>query len=139
MSAPDLEDEIHRHLTTNLGVQAIVSGQVYPDELPQEASIPAVVFRQISTVNDYDNDTKFLQKHTRKQRFEFICIDSTSHKAKTLSRLVNDAIEGWHGELTGTWLNNVFRESGPIAGAEIIGEKRVKTRTQDYMFHHVEK
>lgn len=93
-----LGDAISTHAEANVAVNAIISGRVYPQALPQTVVLPALVYRRVTgnhrTVLEGPNGTCVA-------RYQFESWASTYSVAERLRNAVRTAFHGFKGTMGG--------------------------------------
>jgi hypothetical protein len=78
---PNVGSSLRTKLLSYAGVSSLVGQRMYPDTLKQNSTLPAIVYRRVSTARDHQIDDVTRLAHSR---FEFICVAA--------SRVVADSI-----------------------------------------------
>lgn len=82
---PSPEESLRLSLSTDPGVIALVGDKIYPDELPQEQALPAVVYGRVSTEPIYTlNNTHAATR----SRLQAVCWARRRNDAETLADAV---------------------------------------------------
>lgn len=112
-------------ITEAPAVAGQVGGRVYPSQAPDNVTLPAVVYQQISDVPAYvnGNDTCF-----RRMRYQTDSYAGSLAAARQLDEAVRARLSGYSGSVHGHRLT-VFRMNGYPATYEAEGYWRV---TSDY-------
>lgn len=86
-----METELRTLLTGNAGVAALVSTRVYPVVLPQNTTMPAIVYQELrsDSLVQADGDTG-----ARRGRFMLSCWASSYGGTKSLAAAVLAAVNG---------------------------------------------
>ena len=104
----DICQAVYEYLSSISEIQHRVEGRVYPILLPQGKPLPAIVYSPV--IANYDSalqgDTGFV-----KQTIQFVCHDTTYKKARELSRILKRAIQDYHGDMCGLFIQAVFIKS----------------------------
>ena len=96
---------LHKHLTDDPVIAALVATRVYPRKLPQNVLRPAISFEQISgprSMNLVGPD------HLANPRWQISCWDSTEEGSGALVELVRKSLEGLRGSLGGLVVYGIF-------------------------------
>jgi hypothetical protein len=104
----DVLESIYKYLSLNAYISAAAGDRIYPELMPQQAALPAIVYSQINC--RYDSA---LQKDTGFSRLtvQFNSYDETFGKAKKLGRIVKKAFQDYKGNMYGTDIQAVFIRS----------------------------
>ena len=87
-----LGELIYTALTTDAGVSALVGSRVYPLYLPQDPTLPAVTYQQISRVRRSERST------VSRVRVQFDCWAQTYREARQLADTLRPALDGYHAQ-----------------------------------------
>lgn len=103
------------------GVTEMASGRIYPSQAPDNVTLPAVVYQQISDVPRYvnGNDSCF-----RQMRYQTDSYATTLAAARQLDEGIRARLSGYSGSVHGHRLT-VFRGNGYPATYEAEGYWRV--------------
>lgn len=92
-----IESDLYESLTGNAGLNAIISGRVYPHVprgLPQRPSLPAVTYQRIGGVPVY---TYRGRAGLTASRFQFNCFGRTNLEAIATCQALIEALDGFPG------------------------------------------
>ena len=94
----DFFECIHKYLTENMEIIAVVNNRIYPFVLPQEPVLPSIVYQPINSV--YPEN---LQKHSGfvRQTVQFTIHDKTFGKARTAGRKLKKLLQDFSGDMFG--------------------------------------
>ena len=92
-----IETAIFTHLRRTQGVFDIVGNRIYPQKLPQDAQLPAVVYMMVSSLHVIAHGARGSGLAT--PRFQFSCLASTYPGAKLLAEQVRLALQGFQGTM----------------------------------------
>lgn len=94
----ELEVALYTYLSTHAGLIALTSTRIYPDDLPQSPTYPAVVFNMISgpRVHAMGSDPGLTYP-----RYEFTCWGSTKASARAVALQVIAALQDYTGTMGG--------------------------------------
>lgn len=118
-------------------VNTLVSGRIYPRRLPQNPTLPAITYQQVSAVRVRDlTGPAGKSRH----RISINCWASTTAGAHALAQAVRQSIDGFQGWWRDTFvgsvnLDNEFDLDEEGAGLVDVGYPRV---VQDYIISHME-
>ncbi len=92
-------------LSADPGVSGLIGSRIYPRLLPQNATLPAVVYSQVSglRVTTHDKAANFTD-----QVYQFECVASDYKSMKKLAEKVRQAMEGFQGTMGATNVQGVF-------------------------------
>ena len=132
----EIEEAVYSRLTTTAAVTAIVgagsASRIYPNKIPQEATLPAVAYQRVSTrrVKAHAAPTGLARV-----RVQVTCVARTYSEVKALAVVVRKALEGVMGTVgglavQGSWLETDADEYGDAEGLHSV--------RQDFMFWHTE-
>lgn len=84
-----IADDIYTTLTGDAGVSALVSTRVYPMDMPQNATLPALTYTRVSETPLVNLDG---ENATRNSRYQVDCFASTYTGAQALAEAVKAAM-----------------------------------------------
>ena len=84
----EIEQVIVTKLTAHVGLAAEIDDRVYPNQLPQRATLPAVVYTRISTLFYQTRDSSSLER----PRFQFDCWGGSYGEARTVAQQLRLAL-----------------------------------------------
>ena len=104
-----IESAIFSILTNDSAVAALVSTRVFPNNLDQGEPLPAIVYQEISGVDDNDSggSTNLVDA-----RFQVDCYAATYLETMTLAAAVRAALNGYAGTSDGTVIHSIFKIDG---------------------------
>lgn len=93
-----IEEALKAHLTANAGLVALIASRVYPVQLPQNPTLPAMVYNRISgeRVQHMEGSSGLASP-----RFQFDSFGRTYAEAKGVSEALRLAVEGFSGTMGG--------------------------------------
>ena len=94
--ATDIESAIYSHLTGTTDLVSQVGTRIYPNRAPQDAAIPFISYRRISTTNQHDLDGAL---GMTRPTFEFSIVGTSYSTVKTISNLLRTHLDGYQGVL----------------------------------------
>lgn len=94
MAVTDIEGAIYYLLAADATVSGLVGTRIYPNLVPQAASLPAITYQQISGVREHTADGA---DGIVESRFQINCWASTYTGAKSLSDAVRKELDGYKG------------------------------------------
>ena len=122
----DISQAVFEFIKTRDEIVERVEDRIYPIALPQNASLPAIVYSPILAVYDsaLQGDTGYVR-----QTMQFVCHDKTYKRSRELSRMVKKAFQDFHGDMCGLWIEAVFIKTD----YEYNGNTALKFDTEEYM------
>jgi hypothetical protein len=86
-----IEDTLFTALTTNAGLSALISARLYPDERPQGAVNPCIVYQRVSTPRvQVLGSTQAVA--VSRPRFQFSCWALTKAEARSVCAALRTAL-----------------------------------------------
>ena len=122
----DISQAVFEYLKTRDEIVGRVGDRIYPIVLPQNASLPAIVYSPV--LANYDSELQGDTGYVR-QTMQFVCHDTTYKKSRELSRMVKRAFQDYHGDMCGLWIEAVFIKTD----YEYNGNTALKYDTEEYM------
>ena len=122
----DISQAVFEFIKTRDEIVERVGDRIYPIVLPQNASLPAIVYSPI--LANYDSALQGDTGYVR-QTMQFVCHDRTYKKSRELSRMVKRAFQDYHGDMCGLWIEAVFIKTD----YEYNGNTALKYDTEEYM------
>lgn len=127
-----LEEGIYAHLTDDAGVAALVGTRIYPLQVPQDVTLPAVAYQRISGPRDHAHDGP---TGLVRARVQFSALGSTYLEAKTVTEALRAALDGFKGTMGTVEVQTVFLENERDEWAEAF---RLPVVRQDVIFWYKE-
>lgn len=90
-----IEEGIVYQLKNHAGLNALISGRVYPLRLPQSATLPAVTYQRVSTPRELTHDQA--SGGLAMPRFQFTVIAENFDTAKGIVAQLRAALNGFKG------------------------------------------
>jgi len=122
----DISQAVYEYLRTRTDIVERVEDRIYPIVLPENASLPAIVYSPV--LANYDSALQGDTGYVR-QTMQFVCHDRTYKKSRELSRMVKKAFQDYHGDMCGLWIEAVFIKTD----YEYNGNTALKFDTEEYM------
>jgi hypothetical protein len=125
-------EDLTAYLAANAGLIAVVNGRIYPQTLPQHATLPAIVYSQIhgKPGNTMENASGFTDA-----LFQFACMAMSYSDAKKTAKSLRTALEGFAGTMGATKVYGAFQE----AERDGFDFETLEYRTDlDFKFWHLE-
>lgn len=117
---------LYNHLSNDEKIKKIVGNKIYPVILPQNVTLPAIVYS--SVLANYDSalqgDTGFVR-----QTIQIVSHAKTYKEARELSRLIKKIIQNLHGNMGGVFIEAVFIKTD----YELNTNTSLKFDTEEYM------
>lgn len=128
----EIEEAVYSRLSGNAGVSALVSTRIYPNKIPQEATLPAIAYQRISArrVKAHAAPTGLARV-----RVQVTCVARSYSEVKGLAAAVRTAMQGVMGTVGGVWVQGSWLETDAdeYGDAETLHSVR-----QDFMIWHTE-
>ena len=117
--------EFRKYVVAQSGVSALISTRMYPDELPQNAQLPAVRYRVINSApaaDLADGDANFAETV-----IEVACYADTQIAAHSVANAIRKGVpmQGFKGTMGGIWVYGChpenaqeFRTDPPTDGSD---------------------
>lgn len=102
-----LEAALFTRLTTHAGLAAIIGTRAYPVLLPQNPTLPAVVYQRISTRRPHAGG---VDTGVAIPRFQVTGWATTALGAKDLKEQMRAALQRWRGTVAGILVMDTFLE-----------------------------
>ena len=128
----ELEEAVYSRLSGNVAIAAIVSTRIYPQKIPQEATLPAIAYARISAMR--------VKAHAAptglaRARVQVDCVARSYSEVKALAAAVRKSLDGVMGTvgglaLQGSWLETDADEYGDAEGLHSV--------RQDFMIWYTE-
>lgn len=113
---PAVEDSLRKILIDNVSISAIVGTRVYPMRTPEKPTFPVITYERMST--DYDTTLTTAQGFASIYfEINVFCNKLTSsgasgfEQARSLARLIADALCGFTGTILSVDLQGIFLEN----------------------------
>lgn len=117
---------LYNHLSNDEKIKKIVGNKIYPVILPQNVTLPAIVYS--SVLANYDSalqgDTGFVR-----QTIQIVSHAKTYKEARELSRLIKKRIQNLYGNMGGVFIEAVFIKTD----YELNTNTALKFDTEEYM------
>ena len=91
-----IEDALYDRLTTDTGVSAEVDTRVYPTDLPEAPTMPALTYQIISHIPVLSHDTG--PANARTARIQVTAYADSRQKLTDLREAVVTALDGWRDQ-----------------------------------------
>lgn len=110
MAVDNIEEALFSLITTNSGVASLISTRLYPEVIPEKATIPAACYQLITTerVNYHNGPSEFAGP-----RFQITVTGKTYAEAKSVIRAIRKAVNGYRGtkgtvKIFGIFIDNEY-------------------------------
>lgn len=87
----EIGEVVYTKLTGYAGLSALIGGRVYPGQLPQRPSLPAITYQRVSTTAVATRDNSGYASLER-PRFQFDCWGATRKEARTVAAALRHAL-----------------------------------------------
>lgn len=123
------------YLNGQAAISVLVASRIYPLNLPQNPTLPALSYAQISAVRTYD-----LIRDLRKSRthMQIDCWASTAKAAHELATAVRHALSGFYGSMAGTQVHLIRIDNERDWFEDPAGVTGLFRVTQDHIISHLE-
>lgn len=103
-----LEEGLFTYLSTYAGLVSLIEARVYPDFMPQGATLPCLTYQRISTPRNLSHDTSGIGSDLAHPRFQFTTWATTKESAKAINEQVRAALNGHTGTTGGVTINTAL-------------------------------
>ena len=108
--ASDVGESLRTKLLSYSAISTIVGQRMYPDALVQNATLPAVVYTNISTAPEHTISDVTLTAHAR---FQFDCYGTSRRSARDLYHAIRrSGICAYQGTTSGIYFMGIQLDSG---------------------------
>jgi hypothetical protein len=125
-----IDDAIYERLCADTGLAALVSTRIYPDQVPQDITWPAIIFHQVSEAASYGHDG---DSNLDMARFQFDCYGSTNASARAIKSALRACLSGKRFEGTGARVTSCQLDNS-LSGYEPAF--KAWRYIQDYIFQY---
>ncbi len=101
----DICQAVYDYLCSKEEIIAETGTRIYPVLLPENAPLPSIVYAPV--LANYDSALQGDTGYVR-QTIQIVCHDRTFKRARELSRLVKNALQDFHGDMCGLYIQAVF-------------------------------
>lgn len=113
-----IEEALTAYLTIYPPLALLQGARLYPNTLPQDATMPATVYQRVSTGTDYSHDGPLELQHAR---FQFSCWATDPLTAMSVVSALGAALSGYRGmmgdvKIEESFLENRFGNHEPDTG-----------------------
>jgi len=92
-----LDESLYSYLANYSGLTALVSDRIYAFRIPQEATLPCVIFQRIDTPRELSHDSSGIGNELAHPRFQFDAYAETYASAKAINEQIRAALNGKRG------------------------------------------
>jgi predicted site-specific integrase-resolvase len=92
-----IEEGIYSYIQTKSGVTSLVSTRVYPSNMPQDFTLPAIVYFRVSSERQHEARESSVTQGKARARYQFDCMAETYDGAKALGEALRIAMDGYIG------------------------------------------
>lgn len=124
----DFYEDLQAFLVANAGILAIVSNRVHPLKLPQEPTLPALTFQEISKPREYSHSG---DSSLANPSYQITAWATTKRGAAVLGKAVRNALSGYSGAMGDTTVYSSFVQN-EIDRYE--AETGLYNKVQDFLF-----
>lgn len=93
----DIEAVLYAKLIADSGLSALIGTRVYPNVIPQNATLPAIAYQRISTRQTVSHSGP---SNLYRPRFQFTAVSTTYANVKAVAGALRDALNGLTDEAT---------------------------------------
>lgn len=114
-----IEEAIYSHLTAETTMTDLVSTRIYPRQLPQNPTYPAVTYRRVSTSLDHLHGSA---TNLPFPRFQFNCYATSYGDTKTVANALKSVLDGFSGTFGGSIAVGAILSLNEVDGFDPIAE-----------------
>ena len=92
----EFHEAFTQYLKNYAGLTALISGRVYPDFIPQDKPLPAIVYHLISSDVDYTLEG---EQGLQTVNYQFDCHGNTDAEAYTVYKHIRKAFKNFQGSM----------------------------------------
>jgi len=133
-----IEEGLYYFLKNNAGVSNLVAARIYPNKLPQTATLPAITYQRISTPRVHTHDTSGAVG-TAHPRFQFDAWGTTYSSCQAVSDAIRAALNGYKGTMgaggTAVTVQGALVDDERYDNSPDTGMQRIMS---DYLIWHLE-
>ena len=126
----EIEEALTTYLKAYVGLTALISTRLYPDELPQGATLPAVIYIKIS---DVKNHTLTEQDDLERPYIQFTAFALTKAAARGVANQLKAALVDYMGTLSGVEIQKIELQN-EMSNLEKSGDGLIRVYTEDLEF-----
>ncbi len=116
----DFYESLNKFMLSNSKLKAEVKNRIYPQRLPQNPTLPSIIYSQIRT--EYD---KNLQKESGfvREVVQFTVHDTTFGKVRKVSRIIRDIFKDFAGNMHGINIQATVSLTDMASGSDEFGNE----------------
>lgn len=107
--ATGIEEATRDILVADSTVTGLVSTRIYPQVLPQGATLPAIAYQMVSSAREHAHDGA--AQDLSRPRLQWAAHAATYSAAKAVAKAVRDALAYYHGSTGGIKIDAVLFEN----------------------------
>lgn len=119
-----IEEAIYAHLIADTDITDLVSTRIYPYQLPQNPTYPAITYHRASTRLDHLQGSA---TNLPFPRFQFNCYGQNYGDTKTVANALKGVIDGFSGTFGGSIAVGAILSLNELDGFDNIAEVPVST------------
>jgi hypothetical protein len=123
----EIEEALTTYLLAQSGLTALIGGRFFPDLLEDDATLPAVVYLNISDVKDHTLDG---QLALESPVIQFTAYATTKSAAKAVAAQLKTALSDYHGTLSGITVQYI-KLLNELSSVDTSADGMVKVWTTD--------
>lgn len=128
-----LEEGIYSHLAAESAITDLVSTRIYPRQLPQNPTYPALTYRRVSTRTQHTHNEADTLPFPR---FQFSCYAATYTGTKALANALRGVLDGFKGAFGGSLTVGAILWENELDGFDNVAE--VPVTHIDFIIAHQE-
>lgn len=125
-----VEDAVLAYLKSYAGLTALVGGRIYPEEVPETETLPAVTYILVSNVPIHTLDGKVTLE---RPVYQYTAYAETKAVARAVAAQIALALSDYHGTLSGVAVQKIELQN-EMSTLISSGDGTVKTYTHDLEF-----
>lgn len=100
-----INDALYGYLSTHAGLTTLISDRIYPDNIPQDSTLPAITYIRISTqrMHEFEKDSK-----TVNTTIQFTIWAASRKITKTVSTQLRKALQDYSGVMNSVRVSAVL-------------------------------
>ncbi|NBW11862.1 MAG: DUF3168 domain-containing protein [Caulobacteraceae bacterium] len=122
MAGTDIAEAVCQYLLATGAITALVGTRIYPDDLPNNCTMPAIVYREVSDVESYHMQGA---DGLSSARIQVDSYGASAASANAVRRVVRSTMQGKQTTMGGVHVRNCFVENAngvalaPNDGADV--------------------
>jgi hypothetical protein len=126
----ELEEAFTAYLKAQSNLIALISTRLYPEELPQNTTLPAVSYIKISDIKDHMLSG---QSTLESPMFQFTAFALTKATARSVGNQIKTALQDYVGTMGGIVIQHIRLEN-ELSNLETSPDGTIKTYTESLEF-----